>query len=800
MDQFTYSNTLLNHIKSLQVDEHIGEWEFKGETEVVFSTPGGQWPADGYLFEKLDGKYKFVIRCFPKDKASYIVMESINLGRQLYNINLSDKKAFLSTDGKTRLLESYIMTVGKCRKKLKDVEAEFKKQSVENNVISEIDDDHPDWTQVLIDILQGAINRETVKRSLQNMENNTTKKNNYRESFKNWLSQNFDDVNGTNSSYIRAIDIISIITEHNIFEIDDLAYLQNLYQDALKEQRKENGKYFFKDAPSYGKNGFYSASLKTYIQYLKSYTEVQKNNNLTMILPLNQIIYGPPGTGKTHKLLNEHYSNFEIKNKTVSQKEFEFEIINQLSWWQVFALVLLENRSSTVPDIKKHRFVDYKLQVSNTRSLSQTVWSQLSAHTIEDSVTVQYDKRSEPLVFNKSAGSVWEIVEDKKELLDDLLELSQKISEYKEVYVTSKNHKFITFHQSFSYEDFIEGIKPVLDNELSNESSEVSYAIEKGIFYECCNDAAKLAGFLSLKDCIENYSKEERSAKFNNASPYGLFIDEINRGNISQIFGELITVIEDTKRLGKDEIIVELPYSKSKFGVPPNLYIIGTMNTADRSVESLDTALRRRFDFEEMLPKAHLLSPSAMYCSLLWKYELVDWTDPEFLARETSLFDLLGVQDDWIESKKGIWDLMKEERNQNNLRYFSGFKCAGISLEKVLNIINKRVEVLLDRDHTIGHSYFINIYSEDDLRNTFKNNIIPLLQEYFYGDYEKIGMILGNGFFEESEKYDKNLFANFATQNYPDAGNLIRLKTINERFDIIKALKILLKKDKTTNE
>src|SRR5690606_10145846 len=98
----------------------------------------------------------------------------------------------------------------------------------------------------------------------------------------------------------------------------------------------------------------------------------------------------------------------------------------------------------------------------------------------------------------------------------------------------SKNYKFITFHQSFSYEDFIEGIKPTLDKELSEDSTEVSYVLKKGTFYQCCDEAAKLAGFLNLKDSIENYTKEERLAKFENAAPYGLFIDEINRGNISQ--------------------------------------------------------------------------------------------------------------------------------------------------------------------------------------------------------------------------------------------------------------------------
>lgn len=522
----------------------------------------------------------------------------------------------------------------------------------------------------------------------------------------------------------------------------------------------------------------------------KKYNSNPQNSD--MKTPLNQILYGPPGTGKTYKLLNDYYSHFEVHNKTVSKKEYEFDVVSKLNWWQVFALVLLETPNLAVPDIKKHRFVDYKLQVSNTKSLSQTVWGQLSAHTIINSNTVKYDRRTEPLIFDKSSNSIWKIVDSEKEQIEDLIEIYNEIKEYKEVKKTSSNHRFITFHQSFSYEDFIEGIKPVIDKESNNETSDVSYTIEKGVFYECCNEAAKLAGFLGLKDAIENYTQEQRDQMFKTAPPYGLFIDEINRGNISQIFGELITLIEDNKRLGKSEIIVELPYSKDKFGVPPNLHIIGTMNTADRSIEALDTALRRRFCFEEMLPKTELLSPSAMYCRLLWDYENVEWEDSEFVEKENNLFSVLGVSQDFKDKRKGKWEQMKKDRTKEKNDYFNEFDYSGINLELLLKTINKRIEVLLNRDHTIGHSYFMSVNSFADLQNTFKNNIIPLLQEYFYGDYEKIGMILGAGFFDDAEKYDNKLFAKFPTQNYPEGGSFLRLKTINENFNIIGAIETLL--------
>lgn len=210
---------------------------------------------------------------------------------------------------------------------------------------------------------------------------------------------------------------------------------------------------------------------------------------------------------------------------------------------------------------------------------------------------------------------------------------------------------FITFHQSMSYEDFIEGIKP------KTKDGKITYAVKNGIFKELCAKAEN--------DKSQNYV---------------MIIDEINRGNVANIFGELISLIEDDKRLGaSEELHAELPYSHTIFGVPKNVYIIGTMNTADRSVEALDSALRRRFTFKEMMPKAELV--------------------PE----------------------------------ENNVR-------------SIFEIINQRIEVLKDREHQIGHSYFMGVENEDDLKDVFYDKIIPLLQEYFYGDYEKIQLVLGEGF------------------------------------------------------
>lgn len=406
-------------------------------------------------------------------------------------------------------------------------------------------------------------------------------------------------------------------------------------------------------------------------------TIIKESDENIMKQPLNQILYGPPGTGKTYSLKRRFFDLFTVKEDSISRDQFLNELVKPLSWWQVITLVLIDLKNARVIEIYDHELIKIKESHSSSKTIVPTIWGQLQAHTVNDCPNVNVEKRQNPLYFSKDKNSIWTIdLKLVEELYPEIIEIFNSFKNFNpSPDKLIKNYEFITFHQSYSYEDFMEGIKP----DLENEEGELKYKIEDGIFKRIA-DRAKRDPF----------------------NKYALFIDEINRGNVSQIFGELITLIEEDKRLGNDEAIeVTLPYSKEKFGVPRNLYIIGTMNTADRSVEALDTALRRRFVFEEMPPK----------------------------------YDLEGLQQELY-----------------------GFKAADI-----LETINKRIEKLLDRDHLIGHAYFIN-KNETTIIDSFYKNIIPLLQEYFFGDYGKIGLVLGTGFIRKMEQ--DSVFANFEHLDY----------------------------------
>ncbi len=289
---------------------------------------------------------------------------------------------------------------------------------------------------------------------------------------------------------------------------------------------------------------------------------------------------------------------------------------------------------------------------------------------IENKAKEEIEKYIKPNAMQKNA----ETQQNNENQTNDIKysEILKKFNDYKVKHDMDSDNtdngqiEFVTFHQSYGYEEFIEGIKP------RTENGEIRYEIADGVFKKFC-----------------------KKAENNPDKNYVFIIDEINRGNISKIFGELITLIEDTKRIGAaEEMRATLPYSGESFGVPDNVYILGTMNTADRSISLMDTALRRRFRFVEMMPNPTLIKANIV----------ID-------GKETD-----------VDGKK-------------------------LNVKEILETMNKRIEYLYDREHTIGHSFFMKLNETkpmDDLKNVMLNSVLPPLQEYFYDDYNKIRLVLGD--------------------------------------------------------
>lgn len=406
----------------------------------------------------------------------------------------------------------------------------------------------------------------------------------------------------------------------------------------------------------------------------KNETKLEKNKMINQ--PLNQILYGPPGTGKTYS--TKGLIELIIKENFISSQKKNINV-NELYWYSAIALAMYKNdktKKYKVGELLQQEIIKEFAQSKSSKNVYSTVISQLQMHTDENSETVNYARRLTPYLFNKDENSEWYLTKE------GIVFVQESFKEYlsNETRKISNNDfvRFITFHQAYSYEEFVEGIRV----NLEDDCEEIKYTLQNGIFKDICIEA--------------------------NADPnnkYVIVIDEINRGDISKIFGELITLIEDDKRvtpngersfenteIQNNQLLVTLPYSKKKFGVPSNLYIIGTMNTADRSIALLDIALRRRFDFISTYPNA------------------------EIIGADGALMEV-----------------------------------NGIDLKLFLNKINKRIEAYLDKDHTIGHSYLMNIHSYEDFLYKFKNRILPLLLEYFYNDYEKVAKILNQDDFENSE-------------------------------------------------
>ncbi|AHF00441.1 ATPase [Thiomicrospira aerophila AL3] len=394
-------------------------------------------------------------------------------------------------------------------------------------------------------------------------------------------------------------------------------------------------------------------------------------------LALNTILYGPPGTGKTFntvdiawQILNTNDSADttrpgsiqELKSRYPGQVEF-------VTFHQSFSYEdFVEGIQAKTHDGK----ISYQVEDGVFKALAKS-----SLKNLQDS--------------KKSLTELNQEVEFKSRLTDFLsnaIETEQGFDKKRgnPFYIVEVEQDSITLHSVDS--KFNEGnIAVSLDDLMAVCTSLIDFEAPKDIAQQLFNKrhARQHDSYLfSLWQAFKRFNQHNNStvevAETVKVLPHVLIIDEINRGNISRIFGELITLIEPSKRAGNDEVIeVTLPYSKEPFSVPNNLYIIGTMNTADRSLALMDTALRRRFDFIEMMPQPGLVTE-----------------------------DLEGVD-----------------------------------LRKMLQVMNQRIEALYDREHTLGHAFLMSVDSLDDLRHAFKNKILPLLEEYFYDDWQKIRWVLG---------------------------------------------------------
>ncbi|GJA31070.1 McrB family protein [Aeromonas caviae] len=387
--------------------------------------------------------------------------------------------------------------------------------------------------------------------------------------------------------------------------------------------------------------------------------------------PKNVIYYGPPGTGKTYRL-QQLQAEYTHRPAVMDESLWLRDKLAPLNWMQVLVLSLLSlGKRAKVAEIMSSKFFQTKASINGrTDNLAQTAWSYLQKFTIAESATVNYKGRSEPGVFDKSSDAVWQLLDDRLELVDDLVQLHAELTHGPQSADEIKRYATTTFHQSYGYEEFIEGLRAATDDE-----GNINYSVEPGEFLKLC-----------------------RRAEQDPSHQYAMFIDEINRGNISKIFGELISLVEIDKRAGSQHpMTIQLAYSGKPFSVPSNVDIIGTMNTADRSLALMDTALRRRFDFIEMMP-------------------------------DSTLF----VGHDVIDIGSG-----------NTL-----------NLGKLLDRLNQRIEVLYDREHTLGHAFFYPAYQAVKngdhagallaLKEAFQTKVIPLLQEYFYEDWQKIRLVLGD--------------------------------------------------------
>ncbi len=297
----------------------------------------------------------------------------------------------------------------------------------------------------------------------------------------------------------------------------------------------------------------------------------------------NIIFTGVAGTGKTYRLQQLAKEYTEVI-EPVNQEQVLGLLLKPLRWCDVVCLIFLEKKQQgcellKTSEIAQHAFFQKKMQLNQRNdNVTSASWKILKEYSSPNSTTVTSTNRVSTPYFDKDKGDNWYLLDSALPLLTDLQNQLDDYLHGKSLASKIERFAMVSFHQAYGYDEFVEGIRPVIDE----STGQMRYRIESGIFLELCKEARN-----------------------NPQHRYAMLIDEINRANVTQVFGELMSLIEPSKRLGSgDEMSVRLAYSKTVFAIPSNIDIYATMNTQDYSLVSLDSAFRRRFQFVEMLPNS----------------------------------------------------------------------------------------------------------------------------------------------------------------------------------------------------
>ena len=557
-------------------------------------------------------------------------------------------------------------------------------------------------------------------------------------SFKEWMIQSGKAVN-TASNYLTGVRTVSAHCGKDILQITDLADLRRFYE--------EYGPKGIHSGVGASNSGNVQSGLKQWLDY-QSFLQMGRESDGVLTdaspktqLALNQILYGPPGTGKTYatieaalEILDPHWLAGNRENRKALKERFDelakgdrirFVTFHQSFSYEDFVEGLRAESS------EEHKQLEYKVEPGVFKRLCDTARTQgvqaetgvrsnpriwkLSINGTGNSSTKSYClEHGEARVGWGQTGDLMGDLEnsdyyqklgsgDKGTLehfaqsmaIGDIVLCIHSASQIGAVGVITGDYRYeaqvpagvINYYchvrpVKWLYKDVNQSILPLNDDHQF--TLKTVYPMPRFTWADLLSYLEKQASAPSVPLAVK---KAERK-------PHVLIIDEINRGNVSRIFGELITLIETSKREGADEALsVDLPYSKKPFSVPSNVYIIGTMNTADRSLAGLDIALRRRFVFREMPPKPELL-------------------------------------DDVV--------------------------VAGVNVGQLLRVMNLRIEALLDRDHCLGHAYFMPMVTDtrpELLGLIFRNQVLPLLQEYFFEDWQRIQWVLNDHRKSEQDRF-----------------------------------------------